>query len=234
MNAENLPLKAQQAYELLLERYGNNPLVPRREPMHELISTILSHRTTEANESRAYRQMRERFGDWEAIRDAPVDELAEAIAPANFAEAKAPKIKAVLARIIAERGAATIDFLADVSVDEGMAWLTNLPGVGPKTASLVLLFCFAKPILPVDTHVHRVSQRLGLFGPKVNPTQAHAILWQLLPDDAQWLYNYHINLLRHGQQICVWGRPRCERCPLTAICDYYQASQAALNSKPAP
>ncbi len=230
MNAEDLAAKAQQVYELLLEQYGHNPLMPRRDPMHELISTMLSHRTTEANESRAYRQLRERFGEWEAIRDAPVAELAQAIAPANFAEAKAPKIKAVLAQIIAERGAAEIDFLQDLTVAAGMEWLQRLPGVGPKTAALVLLFCFAKPILPVDTHVHRVSQRLGLFGPKVNPTQAHAILWQLLPHDAQWLYNYHINQLRHGQQICVWGRPRCERCPLTAVCDYYQASQAALTS----
>ncbi|MBA3470488.1 MAG: endonuclease III [Herpetosiphonaceae bacterium] len=227
MSAEDLPAKAQQVYDLLLEHYGNNPLVPRREPMHELISTILSHRTTEANEARAYRQLRERFGDWEAVRDAPVAELATAIAPSNFAEAKVPKIKAVLAQISAERGAAEIGFLADLPVEEGMGWLMRLPGVGPKTAALVLLFCFAKPILPVDTHVHRVSQRLGFFGPKVNPTQAHPILWKLLPHDAQWLYNYHINQLRHGQQICVWGRPRCERCPLTAICDYYQSSQAA-------
>lgn len=219
---DHLHVKAQQVYDLLLERYGHNPLVPRREPMHELISTILSHRTTGANESRAFHQMRARFGDWAAIRDAPVAELAEAIAPANFAEAKAPKIKAVLARIFAERGSANIDFLGDLSVEDGMRWLTGLPGVGPKTASLVLLFCFSKPILPVDTHVHRVSQRLGLFGPRVNPTQAHAILWRLLPVDAQWLYNYHINMLRHGQKVCVWGTPRCQHCPLTALCDYYQ------------
>ena len=219
---EEIHVKAHQMYELLLERYGNQPLVPRRQPMHELISTMLSHRTTEANEAKAYRQMLALFPTWEAVRDAPVEELAAAIAPSNFASAKAPKIQAVLRQIIAERGAATIDFLADLVVKDGMTWLTNLPGVGPKTASLVLLFCFAKPILPVDTHVHRVSQRVGIFGPKVNPTQAHAILWQLLPHDAQWLYNYHINLLRHGQQICVWAKPRCERCPLTALCDYYQ------------
>ena len=219
---EEIHVKAHQMYELLLERYDNQPLVPRRQPMHELISTMLSHRTTEANEAKAYRQMLALFPTWEAVRDAPVEELAAAIAPSNFASAKAPKIQAVLRQIIAERGAANIDFLADLAVKDGMTWLTNLPGVGPKTASLVLLFCFAKPILPVDTHVHRVSQRVGIFGPKVNPTQAHAILWQLLPHDAQWLYNYHINLLRHGQQICVWAKPRCERCPLTALCDYYQ------------
>jgi endonuclease-3 len=219
---ETLLAKATQMYELLLERYGHHPLVPRREPMHELISTILSHRTTGANESKAYQQMRAQFPTWEEVRDAPADELAAAIAPSNFAEAKAPKIKAVLAQIIAERGAADIGFLADLSVDEGMEWLTSLPGVGPKTASLVLLFCFAKPILPVDTHVHRVSQRVGLFGPKVNPTQAHPILWALLPQDAQWLYNFHINLLRHGQQLCVWGKPRCAPCPLKDLCDYYQ------------
>ena len=222
MVTDALKTKSLVIYEMLLAAYGERPLVPRREPMHELISTILSHRTTGANESQAYQQMRARFPTWEEVRDAPAAELAEAIAPSNFAEAKAPKIKAVVGQIIAERGAADIGFLADLAVDEGMAWLTGLPGVGPKTASLVLLFCFAKPILPVDTHVHRVSQRVGLFGPKVNPTQAHPILWALLPQDAQWLYNFHINLLRHGQQLCVWGKPRCAPCPLKELCDYYQ------------
>lgn len=216
--------KAATAYERLLALFGDNPLVPRREPMHELISTMLSHRTTGANEAKAYRQMWERFGSWEAIRDAPAAELAETIAPSNFAEAKAPKIKQAVGRIIAERGAPTIDFLRELPLGEAMAWLTDLPGVGPKTASLVLLFCFAKPILPVDTHVHRVSQRLGLIGPKVNPTAAHPLLMELLPRDAPWLYNFHINLLRHGQRICTWARPRCGQCPLTDICDYYQTA----------
>ncbi|HEX6289240.1 MAG TPA: endonuclease III [Herpetosiphonaceae bacterium] len=221
----DLKAKARTMYELLLAAYGHQPNIPRREPMHELISTILSHRTTGYNEDLAYRRMIERWGSWEAIRDAPVDELAEAIAPSNYAEQKAPRIKEVLRRIIDERGAANLDFLREMPLDEALAWLTALPGVGPKTASLVLLFCFARPVLPVDTHVHRVSQRVGLIGPKVDATAAHALLLPLFPADPQILYNFHIDTLRHGQKICVWGTPRCSACPLTDICDYYHAKR---------
>lgn len=223
---ENLKEKAQVVHVRLRETFGEHPLVPRREPMHELVSTMLSHRTTGANEDLAYGRMWERYGSWEAVRDADTKELAQAIAPANFAEAKAPNIQKTLTRIIEERGEANIDFLADLPPDEGLAWLTSLPGVGIKTATLVLLFCFAKPVMPVDTHVHRVSGRLGLIGPKVNPTAAHAILLDLLPSEPHFLFNYHINNLRHGQKICVWGTPRCEKCPLTDLCDWYQTHRA--------
>jgi endonuclease III len=228
--------RAMEMYRLLGEEYGIRRWERRREPMHELISTILSHRTTGANEKQAYTQLRERYGSWEQIRDAPVEGIAEAIAPSNYPEAKAPRIKAVLARIIAERGEANIDFLADLTVEEGLAWLQSLPGVGPKTATLVLLFCFAKPVLPVDTHVHRVSGRVGLLahgadakgviGRNANAEQAHDLLLRLLPHDAEVLWNFHHNTLRHGQRVCVWGTPRCERCVLRQLCDYYQTQRA--------
>lgn len=220
--AEQLKATARTMYERLLATYGHQPNIPRREPMHELISTILSHRTTGHNEDVAYERMWQRFGSWEAIRDAPVDELAEAIAPSNYAEQKAPRIKEVLRRIIAERGTANVDFLSDMPLQDAMDWLTALPGVGPKTASLVLLFCFARPVLPVDTHVHRVSQRVGLIGPKVDATAAHPLLLALFPADPQVLYNFHINTLIHGQRVCVWGTPRCAKCPLTTICAWYR------------
>ncbi|MDQ3396253.1 MAG: endonuclease III [Deinococcota bacterium] len=227
----SLRQKTQEVYARLLETYGEHSLVPRREPMHELVSTMLSHRTTGRNEDLAFTRMWERFGSWEAIRDAPVGELAEAIAPSNFAEAKAPNIKRALARIISERGEANIDFLAELPAEEGLKWLMALPGVGIKTASLVLLFCFGKPILPVDTHVHRVSQRLGLIGPKLNSTTAHAPLLALLPLEPHVLYNFHIDMLRHGQKVCVWGTPRCGRCPLTDICDWYRENPAEPASR---
>jgi endonuclease-3 len=224
--SENLRAKAMRVYDLLVERYGAVPLVPRRQPMHELISTILSHRTTQHNEAAAYDRMWKRFGSWEAIRDAPPAQLIETIAPSNFAEVKAPYIQGTLRQIIEERGEANIDFLADMPAGEGLAWLMALPGVGIKTASLVLLFCFSKPVLPVDTHVHRVSQRVGLIPPKADPNAAHHLLLALFPPDPYVLFNFHIAALKHGQQLCVWGNPRCEPCPLKELCNWYAENRA--------
>jgi endonuclease-3 len=218
-----LRTKTWDVYQQLLKTYGERPLEPRREPMHELISTMLSHRTTHDNEEAAYRRMRERFGSWEAIRDAPVEALSEAISTATFPEAKAPNIQQALAQIIAEGEEASLELLRDMPAEEGLAWLMALPGVGIKTASLVLLFCFSKPLLPVDTHVHRVSQRLGLIGPKVSANAAHKLLLDLLPQDPHVLYNFHVTMLRHGQRLCLWGTPHCERCPLRERCDWYAA-----------
>ncbi len=227
-NVENpepdaLRRKTLEVYQGLLEMHGEPDFTPRREPLHELISTMLSHRTTEANEAKAFSQMWTRFGSWEAIRDAPLPELIETIAPSNFAGAKAPNIQKTLRKIIEERGTANIDFLRDLSSDDALQWLTSLPGVGVKTATLVLLFCFHKPVLPVDTHLHRVSIRLGLIGEKTSAEAAHDILLSLLPHDARILFNFHITMLRHGQKICVWKNPRCEQCSLRPICDWYQA-----------
>jgi endonuclease III len=219
---ETLEQKAMDVYRILIATYGEHPLKACREPMHELISTMLSHRTTQANERLAFDRMWARFGSWEAIRDAPVEELAESISVSNFPEAKAPNIKKTLARIIEERGEASIDFLDDMPTDTALAWLVSLPGVGIKTATLVLLFCFFKPVLPVDTHVHRVSGRLGLIGAKVSAEAAHRLLLELLPKDPYILLNFHKDMLRHGQVLCTWNNPKCEKCPLRPLCDYYQ------------
>jgi endonuclease III len=225
---DQLRARALAVYERLLTAYGEHPLVPRRDPMHELISTILSHRTTQSNEDKAYKNMWARFDSWEAIRDAPLDELIEAIEPANFPEVKAPYIKEALTRIYAARGEPSLDFLRDMSTQEALDWLMDLPGVGIKTASLVLLFCFARPVMPVDSHVHRVTQRIGLIGPKVTPNAAHALLLALLPPDPHVLFNFHIDCLRHGQKVCIWGQnPHCEKCPLTDLCNWYQKNRRA-------
>ncbi len=216
--------KALELHRILLRAYGERELKPRRDPMHELISTILSQRTTWKNEELAYNRMWAQFGSWEAVKDAPTAELARAIAPSNFAAAKAPQIQKTIARILELRGSTDLSFLADLSADEGVAWLTALPGVGIKTASLVLLFCFAKPVLPVDTHVYRVSQRVGLLSAKVKTsTAAHAPLFALLPPDPHLLYNFHIALLLHGQRVCTFNAPRCRSCPALAICNYGRA-----------
>ena len=224
--------KALEVYRVLLTTYGERDLVARREPMHELISTILSQRTSQKNEELAYRRMWERFGSWEGVRDAPTDELARAIAPSNFAEAKAPQIQRTVGTILELRGDTDLSFLQDISVEEGMAWLTALPGVGVKTASLVLLFCFAKPVLPVDTHVYRVSQRVGLISAKVKTsTAAHGPLFKLLPHEPHLLYNFHVACLLHGQQICTFNAPRCHRCTLAPLCDYARDHPERTRSK---
>ncbi len=220
---DTLKRKAMAMYDILIKSYGERPLKPpRRPPMVELIMTILSQRTTAANEQLAFDQMWARYGSWEAIRDADVTELAALIAPSNYAEAKAPHIKATIARIIEERGEPSIDFLEDISADEGLVWLMSLPGVGIKTASLVLLFNFSKPVMPVDTHVHRVSQRTGLIPLKMTPEKAHIALVEILPTEPHTLFNFHVSCLRHGQQICTFTAPKCPKCPLKHLCDYYQ------------
>lgn len=214
--------KTEAAHELLNQQYGIQAIYGRLEPMHELIATILSHRTTHANEETAYRTMIERFGSWEAIRDAPLDELIDAIKTSNYPEVKAPWIKQVVARILEERGETNLDFLRDMTTQEAMNWLTRLPGVGPKTATLLLLFNFHKPVLPVDTHVYRVTQRLGILGPKVSAEKAHTLLLSYLPQDATVLFNFHKHFYWHGQRVCTWSYPRCSQCVLTSLCNYYQ------------
>lgn len=219
----NLQAKAMDMYEIFLKTYGERSLKPpRRDPMTELIMTILSQRTTNANEKLAFTRMWEHYGSWENIRDANVDELTQMIAPSNYPEVKAPHIKATLAQIMSERGEPNIDFLEQLPVEEALRWLRSLPGVGMKTASLVLLFNFSKRIMPVDTHVHRVSLRTGLLPARTTAEKAHTILLTILPNEPHILYNFHVTCLRHGQKLCTWNFPKCSQCPITHLCNYYR------------
>ncbi|SHI63095.1 endonuclease-3 [Hymenobacter daecheongensis DSM 21074] len=213
--------KTWQNHQILHEFYGPLPLEPRRAPMRELISTLLSHRTTHADEELAYDRMLEEFGDWEGVLAAPVAALAHAIRTTRWPDTQAPRIQEILRRIKAEQGAFTLDFLADWPVEQGLAWLTDMPGIGLKTASLVLLFNFQKPVLPVDTHVHRVAQRVGMIGPKTSVEKAHQVLLAQLPKDAVILLNFHKHNYWHGQHICFFTKPDCARCPLKSFCNYY-------------
>lgn len=224
MDAHKLPPeeKILMTHELLNQVYKKLKLENRREPMHELISTMLSHRTTHADEVKAYYTMLERFGDWEGVMNADFDALADAIKTTRYPGQKVPQIQQTLRMIKEERGEISIDFLQDMPVEEAIDWLTRLPGVGLKTATLVLLFNFHKPVMPVDTHVFRVSQRVGILGAKVTANKAHEILLQMLPPDPVVLYNYHIHLLWHGQRICTFYSPKCGKCVLNGICNYYE------------
>lgn len=224
MDAHKLPQdeKTLMTHELLNEAYRRLTLNSRRNPMHELISTMLSHRTNHADEEKAYYTMLERFGDWEGVMNADVDELADAVQTTRYPGQKAPQIQQTLRIIKEERGEISIDFLTEMPVEEAMDWLTKLPGVGLKTATLLLLFNFKKPVLPVDTHVFRVSQRVGLIGAKVTANKAHDLLLRMLPPDAEELFNFHKHLFWHGQRICTFYSPKCGECVLNSICNYYQ------------
>ena len=216
-----LSAKALEVTRRLTELYGVAEW-SKKDPLSMLVDIILSHRTRDEQTAAAYDNLVKRFGSWEAMRDAPTSEVQETIDNVNWPEVKAPRLQALMRRITEERGELNLDFLRDIPVEEGAAWLNRLEGVGPKTTAAVLLFSSRKPILPVDTHVWRVSIRLGLIGKKVTADHAHALLQALLPNDAQTIYNFHKALLRHGQRICVFERPRCEKCVLTDLCDYYK------------
>lgn len=190
------------------------------DPLDELINTILSQNTNDINRDKAYHALRVKFPTWEAVRDAPVNQVIAAIRPAGLANQKGPRIQKVLRRITSERGALDLNFLRDWTVDEAKAWLTSLDGVGPKTASIVLLFALGKPAFPVDTHIHRVTGRLGLIPPKTTAEKAHEILEALVPPE--WYHAFHLNVIAHGRQVCKAQRPQCERCVLQKYCVYFQ------------
>jgi endonuclease-3 len=202
--------------ERLREHYGTP--APRHSdgPLAELIQTILSQNTSDVNTERAFASLWARFGDWEAIRAAPASEIADAIRSGGLAQVKAPRIKAVLEAIERDRGELNLDFLGSLPLADARAYLTSLGGVGPKTAACVLLFALGMPALPVDTHVHRVSKRLGLIGSMVSAEAAHSLLEAAIPADE--MYDAHMLLIQHGRVICKALRPRCDTCPLMNVC----------------
>lgn len=208
-------------YLILAEMYGEPTWQPHGPPLDELIGTILSQATADINTERAFTALIARFPDWGAVMDAAVEDVIAAIRPAGLANMKAARIQNALRHIVRERGELSLDFLADLPLDKAMNWLTRIDGVGPKTASIVMLFSFGRPAFPVDTHVHRVTGRLGLIPPRTNAENAHHILAGLGPPST--FYAMHLNLIRHGRTICRARHPQCAVCPLQPHCDYYRA-----------
>jgi endonuclease-3 len=197
--------------------YGTAVLRTRRPALDELVLTILSQNTSDRNSEHAYARMRERFPTWEDVRDAPEAELVEALRPGGLAAQKAPRIQAVLRDL--ERP--DLEWLADRPPDEAMRWLVALPGVGPKTASCVLLFSLDVPVMPVDTHIHRIALRVGLVPAGTSADAAHALLTEMTPPER--MLEAHLLLIRHGRTTCTARRPRCEECVLLDLCDYGQS-----------
>lgn len=220
----NLTEKARLAHQRLLELFGYPEWRDPLPALDELVSTILSQNTNDQNRDRAFHALRQYFPTWESVRDAPAEMVIEAIRPAGLANQKGPRIQHVLREITAERGGLDLSFLAELPTDEARAWLLKFNGVGPKTAAIVLQFALNKPAFPVDTHIYRVSGRLGLRDAKMTADQAHQHLATLLPPDTY--YSAHLNFIRLGREICQARRPDCDSCPLTDICDYYLAARS--------
>ncbi len=217
----NLSNQALTVHQRLLEFYGypewRNPLPP----LDELVSTILSQNTNDNNRDKAFDALRARFPTWEAVRDAPLAEVQDTIRPAGLANQKGARIQQVLQEITAQRGELTLDFLKELHDQEAFDWLVQFKGVGPKTATIVLQFSLDKPAFPVDTHVHRVSGRLGLRPEAMTAEQAHPHLASLFPPETY--YAAHLNIIRLGREICAARKPRCPQCPLQAVCAYRAA-----------
>jgi endonuclease-3 len=199
----------------LREMYGQPVNKPHRDPVHELVLTILSQNTSDTNRDVAYAGLRARFDDWPEVRDAPTDEVEESIRKGGLAPTKAPRIQAVLHEL---GDPIDLDWLAEAPREETIPYLTALPGVGRKTAACVMIFSFDRPEIPVDTHVHRVGGRLGLFRSNASWEEAHDEMLRVTPpEDA---YELHVNLINHGRSLCRPARPKCSECALRRMCPY--------------
>ena len=204
----------------LESEYGRQQRWSRKPPMDQLIATILSQRTNYADERAAFNNLLATFGDWAGVARASVAEIEAQIQTTRFPEIKAPRIKEILEFIIADRGEASLDHLYDLSIAEADAYMRQLPGVGPKTSTFVQLFSMRRPVLPVDTHVHRTTTRIGVIPAKTSQAKAHDLLLAMIPRDAAEVLNFHKLFFKLGQRVCHYGRPACGRCPLRADCDY--------------
>jgi endonuclease-3 len=212
-----------EIHRKLCDLYGDPPHQPDGDPLAALVNTILSQNTNDRNRDIAFAALRAQFPTWEAVRDAPVDAIIDAIRPAGLAPTKGPNIQAALRQITAERGELSLAFLETLPLEEARQWLINLNGVGPKTAAIVLLFALGRPAFPVDTHVHRVARRLGLIPQNTSREKAHTLLEALIPPELYW--TFHLNLIAHGRQVCHARQPACAECPLQPQCTYYQGLQ---------
>jgi endonuclease-3 len=235
VESENaLRVKAWMVHQILCEEYR----CPIRyfhdmDPVSELISSLLSHRTRNSDSGKAFKSLRATFGTWEAVRDAATSDVQAAITAVTWPEQKAPRIQQVLREVTSIRGEVSLDFLADLPVADARAWLEHLPGVGPKTSAATLLFSRLRmAALPVDSHHHRVAQRLGLIPESLDVGPAHAVLESQLPAGltAQQVYDNHEVLMLHGQRCCYYRAPACGRCAVYKLCPTGQRLHPELAS----
>ncbi len=228
-----------RVYELLIDTYGEPKNVPDYDALGGLVGTILSQHTSDINSGRAYQQLISTFPTWEEVRDAPTDKVADAIRSGGLANIKSIRIQDVLQTLTeqmqaADRKGSLAQYLYDELVqrtpEEGWRYLRRLPGVGPKTAACVLMFDLDLPVMPIDTHVHRTSVRLGLIRANVSADKAHELFAKVVP--AEWVYPLHVNLITHGRKVCHAQRPDCTHCSLYGECAYVGSVNAQETAIP--
>ncbi len=216
MAARRQKVKAGDVMTQLGEAYGPVEWEPRYNPAEELVYTILSQHTSDINSERAFLNLMSVFETLEAIAEASTEEIEEAIKSGGLAKQKSVRIKQVLNIVRSDVGSFDLSFLGEMPLDEAKVWLKDLPGVGPKTAAIILCFSLGMPAMPVDTHIYRVSQRLGLIGKKVSADKAHDILEPMVSQED--VFAFHMYLIKHGRQICKAQRPKCDECVLAWGC----------------
>ncbi|HUW09476.1 MAG TPA: endonuclease III [Anaerolineae bacterium] len=220
--------KARSVYRQLAEVYGQPTWRQHNDPVSELVLTFLSQNTSDVNSHRAFKYLKERYPTWDTVLAAPTEELADTIRSGGLADIKAPRIQTALQHILDERGEFSLEFLGSLPLKQAEQYLTSLNGIGHKSAAIVLLFCFGMPVFPVDTHVHRVSHRLGIVSPKNSREHTQRTWETLVPAEA--FYSLHLNLIRHGRQVCGAAKPRCAVCVLQPHCDKYQADRSEASN----
>lgn len=206
--------------ETLESIYGRVRMITRFEPMEELVSCILSQHTTDAKSFPTFTSMRAQYSEWDQLVSLGPEKLAEVIRPAGLPNQKAKSIIGCLRAIKDRTGEYSLEILRDMPLQEAMEWLTSLPGVGPKTASLVLGLSFGRPTITVDTHVFRVSWRIGLIDHEIGEGKAHSELIEIVPKDLT--FRFHTSFIQHGRMTCKAPIPVCERCPVTSYCKWFK------------
>jgi len=217
-------MRALAVHQKLVEFYGypdwRNPLPP----LDELVSTILSQNTNDINRDRAFDALTARYSSWAEVRDADEQDVIDTIRTAGLANQKGPRIQKILTQITEQKGSLDLSSLGEMQTEDARQWLLQFKGVGPKTAAIVLQFSLGKPAFPVDTHVYRVTGRIGIRPEKMSADQAHIYLEELLPEETY--YPAHLNIIRLGREICHARKPACEQCPLNGMCDFYEEIQS--------
>jgi endonuclease-3 len=221
-----LKTKANKVSRMLEQAFGHPTRRGPADPLDELILTVLSQHTSDANSHRAFAALKAAYPSWADAANAPTQEIANAIRSAGLADQKAPRIQSILQAVFTKEGDYSLNGLAKLPTAQAREFLLSLPGVGPKTAACVLLFSLGRPVMPVDTHVHRVAARLGLIPEGTTAERAHDILQQLFRSED--IFSAHLNMIKLGRTLCRPRNPKCHQCPLLSECPYGRSQANAV------